>query len=258
MVSYLGQSALAAYTTIADLITLFVTVFRSLIDTVVHGRRSVVQVCIRQVFFTGNEAFKVVLVISIAVGIAIISQMSNVTDAGRGSLIGKVFVWVVIREIAPLITALVVIARSGSAIAIEIGQMKLKGEIEYLETLGIQGEQYLLMPRVLGVGVALFILNVYFNLIAVSSGLLVSWLGWQIPLSHIKQGIISVLTLRELLISSSKSLLFGFVIAGLGCNAGLRVGDSITQIPQAGTKSVIHSLVIVFILDVLVSFMFLF
>lgn len=258
MVSSLGRTALSAYSTIFDLITLLVAVVRSLIVTILRRRRPVIQVCLRQIFFTGNEAFKVVFVISMAVGVAIISQMSNVTDAGRGSLIGKVFVWVVIREIAPLITALVVIARSGSAIAIEMGQMKHKGEIEYLEALGIPGEQYLLMPRVLGVGIALLVLNIYFNLIAVTSGLLVSWLGWQIPLVQIKQGIVSALTLNEILITSVKSLLFGVVIAGVGCNAGLRVGDSITQIPQAGTKSVINSMIIVFIADVLISFTFLF
>lgn len=258
MLTSLGRSALSVYIIISELLTLLVGVCRSLFVTLMRVRRPVIDVCFRQIFFTGNEALKVVFVISMAVGIAIISQMSNVTDAGRGSLIGKVFVWVVIREIAPLITALVVIARSGSAIAIEMGQMKLKGEVEYLETLGIPGDQYFLMPRVLGAGVALLVLNIYFNLIAVSSGLLVSWLAWQIPLAHIKQGIISVLTLKEIMITSSKSLLFGIVIAGVGCNAGLRVGDSMTQIPQAGTKSVINSLIIVFIADVLISFIFLF
>lgn len=258
MVTSLGRTALSVYITISELIILLVGVVRSLAVTLLRVKRPVIQVCLRQIYFTGNEAFKVVFVISMAVGVAIISQMSNVTDAGRGSLIGKVFVWVVIREIAPLITALVVIARSGSAIAIEMGQMKLKGEIEYLEALGIPSEQYLLMPRVIGVGIALLVLNIYFNLIAVTSGLLVSWLGWQIPLSQIKQGIVSVLTLNEILITSTKSLLFGVVIAAVGCNVGLRVGDSITHIPQAGTKSVINSMIIIFIADVLISFTFLF
>lgn len=258
MVSSLGRSALSIYITISELLALLVGVAGSFSVSILRIRRPVLQVCLRQIFFTGNEAFKVVFLISMAVGIAIISQMSNVADAGRGSLIGKVFVWVVIREVAPLITALVVIARSGSAIAIEMGQMKHKGEIEYLEALGIPGEQYLLMPRVLGAGIALLVLNVYFNLISITSGLLVSWLAWQIPLAHIKQGLISVLTIKEIVITSCKSLLFGIVIAAVGCNAGLRVGESITEIPQAGTRSVINSMVIVFVADVLISFTFLF
>lgn len=258
MVATLGRRALDIFITVFDLIALIAGAFTSIVAVVAKGRRPVLQVCLKQVFFTGNEAFKVIFVISIAVGIAIIAQMSNVTDAGRGSLIGKVFVWIVIREIGPLITALVVIARSGSAIAIELGQMKLKGEIEYLEALGISGEHYLLMPRILGVGVALFVLNVYFDLLAVSSGFIVAWLGWQIPLSLIKQGIISVLTLNELLISCSKSALFGVVIATVSCRAGLKVGDSITQIPQAGTKAVIQAMIIVFVVDVLISLIFVF
>lgn len=258
MVSSIGNRVLTAFFTFSDLVVLIVGAFRSILTTFRRGTRPVLQVCLRQVFFTGNEAFKVILIISMAVGVAIISQMANVTDAGRGSLIGKVFVWVVIREIAPLITALVVIARSGSAIAIELGQMKFKGEIEHLEALGIPGEHYLLMPRILGVGIALLILNIYFSLLSVFSGFLVASLGWHIPLSLIKQGIISVLTLNELALSCGKSAIFGLVIAATSCRAGLSVGDSITQIPQAGTKAVMLSLILVFIIDVLLSFFFLF
>lgn len=258
MVTSVGRRALSIFITTADLITLLAGALSSIVAVIAKGRRPVVQVCLKQVFFTGNEAFKVILVISIAVGIAIIAQMSNVTDAGRGSLIGKVFVWIVIRELGPLITALVVIARSGSAIAIELGQMKHKGEIEYLEALGIPGEHYLLMPRILGVGIALLVLNIYFNLLAVSSGLFVAWIGWQIPLSLIKQGIVSALTLNEMLISSAKSALFGFVIAAVSCRAGLKVGDSSTHIPQAGTKAVIQAMMIVFVVDVLISLIFIF
>jgi phospholipid/cholesterol/gamma-HCH transport system permease protein len=258
MVASLGRMTLQAVLTTIELCHLVSGAFKSFFLTFSRGGRPVSQVCLRQIFFTGNEAVKVILVISLAVGIAIISQMSNVTDAGRGSLIGKVFVWVVIREIAPLITALVVIARSGSAIAIEIGQMKLKGEIEAIESLGIPGEHYLLMPRILGVGTALLVLNIYFSMLSVSAGLIVASIGWQIPLSLIKQGIISVLSLNELLISAAKSVCFGLVIAAVSCRAGLKVGDSITQIPQAGTKAVMLSLILVFVIDVLLSFIFLF
>jgi len=258
MVTYVGRKALYAITASMELLRIVYWAFANIFVTFTRGTRPVLQVCLRQIFFTGNEAFKVILVVSLAVGIALTAQMSNVTDAGRGSLIGKVFVWVVVRELGPLITALVVIARSGSAIAIEIGQMKFKGEIEAIEALGIPGEHYLLMPRVLGVGAALLLLNIYFSILSVSSGLLVASIGWQIPLSLIKQGIISVLSLNEILISCCKSALFGLVIAAVGCRAGLAVEDSITQIPQAGTKAVMLSLILVFVLDVLISFVFLF
>ena len=258
MLTATGRLALSVYEAFVELTALLLAASRGGIAMMLRVRKPVLSVLLRQIYFTGNEAFKIVVVISLAVGIAIISQMSNVTDAGRGSLIGKVFVWVVIREIAPLITALVVIARSGSAIAIELGQMKLKGEIEYLEALGIPGEQYLLMPRIVGAGVALFVLNAYFNLICVLSGLLVAWIGWQIPLAQIMQGLMAALTLKELAITSFKSLLFGVSIAVVGCNAGLKVGDSVTQIPQAGTKAVMQSLIIVFLADVFISFLFIF
>ncbi len=257
MITAIGRKTLSVYIASAELAALLLGAVTNGFSLFRKGRRPIFQVFLRQIFFTGNEALQVIFVISLAVGVAIISQISNVADAGRGSLIGKIFVWVVIRELGPLITALVIIARSGSAIAIELGQMKYKGEIQYLETLGIPGEQYLLMPRILGVGVALFILNIYFNIVAVSSGILVASLGWQIPVATIKQGIISALSLQELFISCAKSLIFGLVIAAVGCRAGLNVGDSITHIPQAGTRAVMLSLILVFLSNVLVSLIYL-
>lgn len=258
MITSIGRKTLSVYSTAAELTALVLTAFTSSLALFSRSRRPIIQVFLRQLFFTGNEALQVIFVIALAVGVAIISQMSSVTDVGRGSLMGKILVWVVIRELGPLLTALVVIARSGSAIAIELGQMKFKGEIQYLETMGIPGEHYLLMPRILGVGAALFLLNIYFSLVAVVSGFVVASLGWHIPLATVRQGLISVLTLPELFISCSKSAVFGLVIAAVGCRAGLNVRDSITQIPQAGTKAVMLSLMLVFMVNVLISLVFLF
>lgn len=258
MVSAIGRHVVAFLAAAYDLSALIAGMFSSLVAIAAKGARPVIQVCLRQIYFTGREAFTVIFVIAITVGVAVVAQMANVTDAGRGSLIGKLFVWVLLRELGPLISAMVVIARSGSAIAIELGQMKFNREIQYLETLGIPGEHYLLMPRILGAGIALVTLNIYFNLLAVASGLFVAWIRWHIPLSLIKQGIISVLSLSELLISCGKSALFGIIIAAVSCRAGLGVGDSITQIPQAGTRAVILAMIIVFVTNVLLSLLFIY
>jgi phospholipid/cholesterol/gamma-HCH transport system permease protein len=253
-----GRRALVIFIAVHELAQLLFGAFRSLLATLRRGGRPVARVFLKQVYFTGNEALQVLFIIAMAVGIAMVSQMSHIADYGRGSLIGKLFVWVVIREVAPLVTALVVIARSGSAIATELGQMKLGGEIEAIEALGIPGEHYLLMPRIFGVAVALFVLNIYFSLVAVTVGLLCAGIGWEIPLAQIRQGIFSEFTLKELVVAGVKSGLFGMVIAAVSCRAGLFVENSVTQIPQAGTRAVMLSLILVFVLDVALSLTFLF
>lgn len=211
--------------------------------------RPVARVFLRQVYFTGFEAVKVVIPVSMALGIVIIAQIMALVGVGNESLAAKVLVWTVIRELGPLLTILIVIARSGAAIATELAFMKINGEIECLEILGITPYDYLILPRLLGMMLAVFVLTVYFELGAVAGGFLAAYLGWHIPYEQFSQGLYTALTLNELMISFGKSLCFGLFVSAACCQQGLTVGRSATMVPQAATKGVMHSLFLVFILD---------
>ena len=102
------------------------------------------------------------LLASILAGIIIIAQIFILSGAENAYISGRIMVWLAVREIAPLFTAILVVARSGTAITSELAQMKIGGEIEALERMGIPVSQYLVLPRVLGVALSLIFLAVYF------------------------------------------------------------------------------------------------
>ena len=242
---------------IYDLSEMIVLAFRDAASTLRRGIRPVLSVYLRQVYFTGLEAVRILLVTSLIIGTVVITQIISIAGAGSETLTGKVMVWIVVREIAPLLTAIVVIARSGTAIAAELSQMKIGGEIEYLESLGIPPANYLIMPRIFGVTSAIVILTVYFEIGALLGGFLVASLGWHVPWVLYSQGVFSVLTISELALSLLKSVLFGLFVAAICCRQGLKVGRSVTQIPQAATRAVMQSLFILFIIDGIMSLFFL-
>jgi len=236
-----------------DLAEMIVAAFRDGASALRCGSRPVFSVYLRQLYFTGLEAFRIILVISLIIGTVVITQIISIAGDGSESLTGKVMVWIVVRELGPLLTAIIVIARSGTAIAAELSQMKIGGEIESLEYLGIPAASYLIMPRIFGVTSAMLILTVYFEVAALLGGFLVASLGWHVPWEQYSQGIFSVLTISVLATSLGKGALFGLFISAICCRQGLRVGKSVTQIPQAATKAVMQSLFVMFVIDGVMS-----
>ena len=232
----------------------------SAIAAVVRGLyrpRPVMSVYLRQIYFTGIEALKVVIPLALLIGTVIVTQIISFAGLESRGLIGKLLVWVVIRELGPLLTAIIIIARSGTAIATELGNMKLNGEIDLLEGMGIPVSHYLIMPRIFGVATAVALLTVYFELVSITGGFLVAVAVWHVDFWQYTRDIVAAVTVRELVVSLVKSLGFGLFIASTCCWQGLGVTQSSTQIPQAATRGVMQSLFLVFIIDIIFTSLFL-
>ena len=249
MISLLGRLVLNFFISLASLIKIITAAFKSFPNPLNPGRRPIFLVYFKQVYFTGVESLKILIIIALVIGTVLITQIITLVGTGNDSLNGKVLVWVVIRELGPLLTAILVTARSGTAIATELGFMKINGEIDSIESLGIPTEQYLIMPRVFGVATAVIILTIYFELFSILGGFLVASIGWHVSFENFFQGILSSLTVLDLSVSMVKSLFFGLFLSAACCRHGLSVGRSITQIPQAASKGVMQSLFLIFILD---------
>lgn len=253
MLKFLGRWVIEQALFFSQILHLIVKTVTHLPMVIRNHLRPVSRVFLRQIYFTGFESVKVVIPVSMALGIVIIAQIMTLVGVGNESLAAKVLVWTVIRELGPLLTVLIVVARSGAAIATELGFMKINGEIEVLEILGISPFDYLILPRLLGVMLSVFVLTVYFEIGAVIGGFLAAYLGWHIPYEQFSQGLYTALTVNELLISVGKSLLFGLFVSAACCQQGLAVGRSATMVPQAASKGVMHSLFLIFILDGLIT-----
>lgn len=254
MINVLGRVFLVRLLLLMDVFSMLTLAFGNAVRAFAQGSVAIRMVLLRQLYFTGLEGTRIIVLIAVIIGTVIIAQVQSLVG-DNGSLTGKILVWVVLRELAPLLTAIIVIARSGTAIAAELGAMKINGEIESIEMLGISTDNYLVMPRIVGVTASMIILTVYFVLSVFVGSFIVASIGWHIPYDQLFQGIMASLGIKEIVMLFSKSVFFGLFVSSICCRYGLGVGRSATEIPQAATHAVMTSLFAVFVLDGLVTYL---
>lgn len=231
-------------------------------DTIVglitrSGRRHIsLQQIINQVLFTGVDALVIVGLIALSCGVTIAVQATtNMPKIGASEYFGMIMVISVIRELGPFFTALVVIGRSGAALASYIGNMRVAKEISALEVMGINLIHFLVMPAFLGMLISLICLSIYFDIIAIIGGLLVAKLVVDVPFLTLVEEVIQAITVIDILVSMVKCILFGAVIAIVSCFHGLMV-TNVRFVPRAVFKAVVGSMVVTILVNVILTVMF--
>lgn len=214
----------------------------------------VTEVLLRQIYFTGFQAVPSITFSGLLIGFIIVFQTINIAGAGSSNLIGKILYWLILNEIGPFFTGLIILARSGSAISTELSTMKLNSEIYYLEAMGIKPEVYLISTRVYGVVISSVVLSIYFQLTAMFGGIFLATLISGIHFSEYGNALLIHFKLFEIIVSLIKASIFGFVIALVCIWHGLSVKKSLTEIPQRTTKAIMGGLFSIFIVDVIMNF----
>lgn len=256
-ISDIGKKVLDFFYSFYAVARIVASAVNSFIFRFTTGRRAKIYVLYKQIYFTGIQALPVVSWMALLIGLIIVGQtISVLPKIGREGLIGEILVWVVIRELGPVFAAIIVTARSGTAIAAELGSMKVNDEITALEIMGIDLGHYIVMPRVIGTTVAVFSLTFYFEAVAILGGYLLAGFGKSLTFPAYMASIFNASGIADLFASSLKSIIFGLIIGSVCCYHGLRVGKSITQIPQETTKAVMRSLLLIFIVDGIVTAIF--
>ncbi|MFH1874177.1 MAG: ABC transporter permease [Pseudomonadota bacterium] len=243
--------------TLLNLSALFTESARVIVSEKGHGGKVVWNVVLRQILFTGVEALKIVTVIALLLGGAVIIEAyTQIPKVGGQSLIGTILVVVIVRELAPLLTAFIIIGRSGTAISTEIGYMMLNHEVQAIEMMGINPLRFIVMPRIIGVAAAIFCLSFYFNVVALFGGYVFARLIVDYPFAAYLTDLSSVLGFWDIAISGIKCLLFGFIVATICCYKGFSVRFSFTEIPQMTTKAVVMCIYVCFVVNVLITALF--
>ncbi|MBI5799846.1 MAG: ABC transporter permease [Verrucomicrobia bacterium] len=201
-----------------------------------------------------------IVLLGLALGLVIVGQtVSLLQKVGAEQYAGTVMVTVLIRELGPLATALVVLARVGTAIVIELGLSRAQGEVEALEALGIDPVHYLVMPRVIGLAAAIFSLTVYLILVAVVSGYLFVFLQ-DVPLlpgDYFNQ-IARALAWEDFALLGLKTATFGAIIATVTCYQGLAQRLRLEEVSDATTRAVAQSVAGCVLADALFILVYLF
>jgi phospholipid/cholesterol/gamma-HCH transport system permease protein len=230
-----------------------VSVFRQTGRFLTH-RKTGYRILTMQVLFTGVDALSVIAVISLSIGAVIVIQgLSLLPQFGQGRLIYDILIIVITRELGPVLTALIVTARSGTAIATELGNMVISHEIEAYEVTGINPIQHIAVPRFIGVTVSTFLLNLYFNLFGLLGSFVVTQFFNPISLFEYFSGLLAALSLTDVASSVVKSLVFGAITAIVATYHGFAVERSTTEIPVAVIRSVGMGITLLIIADAVIT-----
>jgi phospholipid/cholesterol/gamma-HCH transport system permease protein len=222
-----------------------------------QGLRSVFAVVSAQIYFTGFQALPLISVLALASGSLVILQSStNLSLLGGNSVVGDLLVAIVVRELAPLLTALIVIARSGTAVASEIGNMRVNREIEALEAMGIHPLSYVVFPRMMGGIVSVICLSVYYVLVACMGGYLVAKILHDLPFSYFFDALARAFSMADLGLFFLKNTFSGAIIFTISCYQGLLVKQSPHEVPQVTTKAVVDSVIYVVAFNMTVTILF--
>ncbi|HPN39448.1 MAG TPA: ABC transporter permease, partial [Melioribacteraceae bacterium] len=171
-------------------------------------------------------------------------------------LLYTILISIITRELSTLLTALYLISRSGAAIATELGNMVLNEEVDALISIGISPFTYLVIPRLIGVVISLFVLSIYFNIFGLIGSAFLTQYLYDLPFSTFITRVFNELTLTDVFSSSIKAIVFGFFIAIISCFHGLKVSGSITEVPQRTSKAVVQSIGVIIIIDIIITLLF--
>jgi phospholipid/cholesterol/gamma-HCH transport system permease protein len=206
-----------------------------------------------QVARSGVRLVPLASFLALALGFMIIGQtVSVLTRLGADQYLGTVMVTAVVRELGPLLTALLVLLRSGTANVVELGTARALGEVEALEVLGIDPIHYFVVPRVIGMAVGTFALTVYLILGALLSGYVWAFIQ-DVPLTpgdYFRQ-LAQALSGLDFVLLAAKTFGFGCVLAIVTCYHGLAQPLSIGEVSHATVRAVGQSIVACFLLETL-------
>ncbi|MBK8800602.1 MAG: ABC transporter permease [Fibrobacteres bacterium] len=235
-----------------------------------RGRRStlrqILDVFLQQTYFTAVEPAPIVFFLAVLIGgVTLVEFTTLLPRLGTSNVLGEVMVLAIVRELGPLFTAFLVAGRSGSALATYIGNMKVAGEVDSLEAMGIDPVRFLVLPAVLGCTIGLTCLSLLFTAAALfggfflAQGLVVLFpgsLGLETGFLEYVGRVSSALGATDLVLIVFKPAVFGLVVALLACLAGLRLEKSPHEVPQGTRSAVVQSFVSIVILDGIFATMF--
>lgn len=193
----------------------------------------------KQVLFTGVEAVGLSMLIAMLLGALIIVEGHHLLSSlGQTQWIYKMLIFAMVRDLGPFIVCFIVLARSGTAITTELGNMVVAKEVDALVAMGISPFSYLVAPRVLGMILSLLLLMSYFLMSGIFGGFLVSNLFQNIPFADFLQRVLGELHYLDIVVMLIKVSVSGLLISLISCYHGLTVVKAITEVPQRNIKAV--------------------
>jgi phospholipid/cholesterol/gamma-HCH transport system permease protein len=205
----------------------------------------------------GFEALPITGLLSFLMGVVIAYQGADQLQRfGANIFIADLVGLAMLRELSPLLTAIIVAGRSGSAYAAQIGTMKISEEIDALRTIGVVPHELLVLPKILALVIALPLLTVYADVAGVLGGMIMANTMLDISFSVFLDRLDDAISLSSFLTGVGKAPVFAVIIALVGCFQGFQVSGSADSVGRQTTVSVVQSIFLVIVADALFSIVF--
>ena len=224
-----------------------------------QGKSLRLQSAASQAMEAGVRALPILSLVTFFIGLILALQSAyELGKLGAMSLVAKAVALSMSRELGPLITAIVVIGRSGSAFAAEIGTMKVTEEIDALEVMAINPVHFLVSPKFLAMMIMLPCLTIWANTMGIMGGALFGVTQADFTFGRYIQASLDSLFVRDIFSGLIKSVMFGITITAVGCFEGLSTGGGAEQVGRSTTRAVVISILLVVAVDLVFTGLFFF
>lgn len=206
--------------------------------------------CFRQMEFVGVKSFFVISLTGTFTGMVLALQTYHAFEVFNAeSMVGATVALSMCRELGPVLGALMVTARAGSAMAAELGTMRVTEQIDALQTMAVDPIEYLFVPRVVAALIMAPILTVYFNFLGILGGYFVGVHYLGIPSGPFVTSIVRYTDYDDLTSGLIKSFFFGLILSFVSCYKGYTAGEGAKGVGTATTQAVVLSAVLILVSD---------
>ena len=212
---------------------------------------------VNQVEETGISALPIVGLLSFLIGVVIAYQgITQLQKFGAELLTIDGLGIITLREMGVLMTSIIIAGRSGSAFTAQIGTMRVNEEIDAMQTMGLNTVDTLVLPRIVGLVIALPLLTLYADIMGLIGGAVMCYFDLHISIPAFMRELQQALSVKTLMVGLVKAPVFAFVIALVGCYEGFQVERNAASVGLLTTRSVVESVFLVIVLDAAFSVMF--
>jgi phospholipid/cholesterol/gamma-HCH transport system permease protein len=259
LIAHIGEASLAVIQECASLLSFLGVTVITLGRSIIRPRRIRFTSLVSHIEQVGLNAIPIVGLLSFLIGVVIAYQgAEQLRQFGAQVFTVNLLGISMLREMAILMTAIVVAGRSGSAFTAQIGTMQVNEEVDAMRTMGLDPIEVLVLPRVFALIIALPLLTVLADLTGLAGGALATVLVVDISLAQFMERLNDAVPLAAFWVGIVKAPVFGFLIAMVGCREGLAVAGSAESVGRHTTKSVVLSIFLVIVADALFSIFFLY
>lgn len=206
---------------------------------------------------SGYQALPIIGLLSFLIGVVIAYQMGlQLRNYGANIYVVDLLGISILREFGPLLTAIMVAGRTGSSFTAQLGMMKINQEIDALNTMGVTPAELLVLPRIIGVFIALPLLTIWADAFGIFGGMVMSTNMLDISLNDFIQRFPRVIKLKTLLLGLGKTPVFALIIASIACFEGFQVKDTANSVGKNTTRSVVLAIFFIIVVDAVFSIIY--